>query len=146
MISCYKINWLKKEQKKREVFIIMAEKYTSNALMRVQRMPLRNHDGGKVVRTSVRPTCVLLFTRSLSVTVCSLDRVNILSSARPRTIKLYASAQLISEDSQYRITELLNLSSMATSSGARVSCLDSSVEFSSSVLISLTFRGTNYKL
>lgn len=36
----------------------------------------------------------LLFMRSLSVTMCSLDRVNILlSSARPRTIKSYASAR-----------------------------------------------------
>lgn len=49
---------------------------------------------GKSRRISVRLARVLLFTRSLSVTMCSLGRVNILlSSARPRTIKLYASAR-----------------------------------------------------
>ncbi|EFN62225.1 hypothetical protein EAG_12388 [Camponotus floridanus] len=34
-----------------EMFIVTAEKYASHMLMRVQRMPLRNHGGGKVART-----------------------------------------------------------------------------------------------
>jgi len=109
---------LKKKQKKREpkVFVITAEKYTGNMLRRVQRMPLRNHGEAKVVRASVQLTCVLLFMRSLSVTMFSLDQVNILSSTRPRTIKLYASTRWSVKIRSHHITELLNLySSMAMS-------------------------------
>lgn len=62
--------------------------------------PLRNHGGGKVAADKRLALARVLFARSLSVTMCSLGRVNILlSSARPRTIRLYASARWLAKTS-----------------------------------------------
>jgi len=78
---------------------------------------------GKSCERTLAGSHVSFFTRFLSVTMCSLGRVNILSSARPRTIKLYASARWLAKTriSHSRAVGLISNEQASVQSGARVS-------------------------